>query len=1556
MACKYIIYSENNQKEYSYKDLVKLFQDGGYTDFKDILFSRGSKQDSVLSAILEKKKEYYATASTNRYDGEPNYTEGKILTTQTFIDSGKFVFKGGVHPMLEQDNSDFIEESIKAYIEEAKRNGQELSEEQARKMAETQLKWWQLINEDAKSIHGLLNSFNFQTGERYDFIKHLEGTRFENQASALYDQLAGEHGLFHLMRGRHKLSNDAKTKIVQAVNLVAKLTHYGEDIIGHIDNLVIGTDGSIHIYNYKLTSTPVSEWKAVKEEKYRYQMALLKRILQYNGFDTSRMTMHIVPIRVEYSDDMSEIKSATVYSSNSIDMPVGEAFNKYDTMAKYHIKSNMKIEPIKGKIISTINTNLNFIFKERNINLKGIQKTAEEWIKSNYTSKWENRIRKVDAPDHAYELFFDDEFSVPIKIVNPAKPLDNPELKQAVMEHLSEINTNNSEFLGKIIADIQASKRLGYSILERGKSRNMQIAGAFIGKSLEKYINSYREVNGVKEYEWDLISNDTLLDANILLFKNRSDQIDIVCLSNYNLRALAKFNNQLNIMGSYIKDASPSTRGLINYHSNYANIEAVRTMTILNEVIPQLTQDNFILGEMRVISPQNGGMMELYNMESLNKNLFQEVLRVVKSNQPEFNMTNNFSKAKYVDPIDLLISDYYRIMQTSSLNAAEKQEIADLGFQNLESLSTREQKKVELKAIIEKIFEINPTIASMKPGAILQSAKSDSNKERRALVNLYILCQDAYCYYSGIKVANEYKIGKGYEYGMIQTKVPNQTYQGVVSAFIQTVDDIAFKVKSEYNHIYNFTMDFYNRSGFGDLRASLVGDQAKAFENLYERDSSNKLIMKFRNPYSRDNFVPMTEAEKQYLKRVLFEFAKIRSKIYGFKFDFKSYDAPGLLEFIDKNKSWYFNPPLERASRATMRTRSVKDRFDNWVQDAKLLLRNPRESFNRVVQGIGTEQEADLMEKTFETLNLRNPFIKGDGFPIKEDSRSELLNSHQDGYFETNVENLLAHYLEKHIQTSEFNKTLIGVKGTLLQLEMLGEAVGEENRAGIAQTTKMIQDYIKQNMFNISIMEPESQKIVAWLEPFRGLVTKAYIAGNITSMFRDTFEGVWQNSMRVLTKYQTDIDAKSLAAAYKEVTKASFTSVRNITIIDELCKIYRLSNLDVARISEGLTTSRSGILNVENWMYATLRSPDFLNRMVLFVAKCMKDGCWGAFDLKDNKLVYDWRKDKRYSVYADKSKEGTEEYQRQKIAYYNAIRQYNANHPDNTIGYTDDLPEAYSNEQIQQMRQLSNSIYGAYDKSMRAKYEHTALGLTFAMFSTWMNGTIANYLTKPGQYIDSPIDTEQDVDGSGNLLFMDENGIEVTQVQNGDTIQYIYTETGEAVKDPSKLVPILKNVPRVVQGILYTLKDSFMAFSEGGIAQFKKDILNNPMQLANLRKLISDLVAAALFAAFFKLAIAPLYTEYKKNMKDENIVQNAIIEVIYKSSSNSYDGFMGPLAPIQYLGGSTNPPAYALSTKVTGDLFKFAFGDKTFIQLMSGNIAPVKTFKDTIEAELKNNA
>jgi hypothetical protein len=61
----------------------------------------------------------------------------------------------------------------------------------------------------------------------------------------------------------------------------------------------------------------------------------------------------------------------------------------------------------------------------------------------------------------------------------------------------------------------------------------------------------------------------------------------------------------------------------------------------------------------------------------------------------------------------------------------------------------------------------------------------------------------------------------------------------------------------------------------------------------------------------------------------------------------------------------------------------------------------------------------------------------------------------------------------------------------------------------------------------------------------------------------------------------------------------------NITKLSALCAKYRISNTDLNRITERLRTGRGGILNADNWAYATLRSPDFMNRMVLFVARCM---------------------------------------------------------------------------------------------------------------------------------------------------------------------------------------------------------------------------------------------------------------------------------------------------------------------------------------------------------------
>lgn len=41
-----------------------------------------------------------------------------------------------------------------------------------------------------------------------------------------------------------------------------------------------------------------------------------------------------------------------------------------------------------------------------------------------------------------------------------------------------------------------------------------------------------------------------------------------------------------------------------------------------------------------------------------------------------------------------------------------------------------------------------------------------------------------------------------------------------------------------------------------------------------------------------------------------------------------------------------------------------------------------------------------------------------------------------------------------------------------------------------------------------------------------------------------------------------------------------------------------------------------------------------------------------------------------------------------------------------------------------------------------------------------------------------------------------------------------------------------------------------------------------------------------------------MYKEFKKESADHSVAENAIAELLYKSTSRSYDGFMGPVSII----------------------------------------------------------
>jgi len=136
-----------------------------------------------------------------------------------------------------------------------------------------------------------------------------------------------------------------------------------------------------------------------------------------------------------------------------------------------------------------------------------------------------------------------------------------------------------------------------------------------------------------------------------------------------------------------------------------------------------------------------------------------------------------------------------------------------------------------------------------------------------------------------------------------------------------------------------------------------------------------------------------------------------------------------------------------------------------------------------------------------------------------------------------------------------------------------------------------------------------------------------------------------ENYLRTCSKFLTDINASNMSKAYDYVVKNGSMDAMKVTLLSKLCVRYRLSNTDTARIAERLKTNRQGLSNWDNIAYSTLRSPDFLNRMTLFIARSMQDGVLDAWSVENGELKYNWKKDKRFSVYADKSKKGTKEYQ-----------------------------------------------------------------------------------------------------------------------------------------------------------------------------------------------------------------------------------------------------------------------------------------------------------------------
>lgn len=1555
MAC---VYSFKGQSNLTYQELLDLISDSDLNGIMDLLFSEGSRADEVYDQLntlkseqIEKSKMAKAAVEAeirtledlprakiveNMIDGSP-LIKG-VFTVNDFLKSTMFRINGE-SPMFQFDNKQYVEYMKAHYIETGK-----MTIDQANQWGEDILTHWDTLGAASANFHKLM-MMGQGTGNDW----HSRASEHAPEYVDIYDKLGkAQTAIFEKLAfkgGGKRNDPNHKMHIITNLNLSAEfkpdLKGDYDEVFGHIDYLLVMDNGDVEIFNIKTSEDEYADWPDVKKQNYRYELAMLKKMLASHGINTQHIGVNIIPVQLKFDNTMNTIEDIRV-GERVIPMDMYEhqyIFQPYDRVASQFFDAPLTFTSEPVAALNDLPKQLQFLFPGKDVMVQGIQMTAMEWADLN----WKN-CSPEELPDGGYKLTMPDTNDV-VEVTDPRTGARNKQFVKYIEDNinLEEETVSGTVSAHVLMRDLEQARNIGKFSSSASRER-----GRYLNERFSKYFTDRKKrPDGTYRYTWKIVDSPLLKSANIIAFQNLdTNQLDVFTLTSVDPDAVYEFKKgNSNLLGAYINELNSDR---FTMKATYANIEAIRTVAILNEVLPEIAGEAK-LGQLQVIglgkySVRQGASFEFSDLLSQWGTIVRIVNRETNGNA---GLTNKLQAAKIqsINPIEVLdqtISDIVsdagdvdistlEMVKESIHGKVGKDGIAVDGLMDAQTVEARIDKLMTLvERLRQRLAERGVNLSNQR--TVIDLA-DHGEKELKALARIYIVAQKALLLYSGETVVDNETLSSLEELAITPTSINNNSARRAGFLVQKAIDLIRNKIIEWYNGgPKQIFAEYYKACGYTAGRNALIGDQASVYKNLYQVDENGTNTFLFKNPY--DPNVDLKQHERTFLKKILYEFYKVRIAMNpGSVKEITGPEDKRLYQQLPKN---YLYVPLQKASLGT-RNADIKGRVQQLGKDLHRIFTDPG-GYAEELRGNLTRSYVSERDSAIREMRTYNKYSRSE---LNQESRNSIINERGVQYFETNVENLFIDFMAQQVQCEENNKLLMKLRGIELALTLKGLSENDSDIKEVEKVVKYIDDYITVNVYNKSIMEPTAQKIDNFIQPFRRLVSEFYIAANPAAFFRDILQGLQENFMMAAIKYQTDVGVDDVAFAYKEVIMEGATNMMNMSKLNQFNVKYGFSNFDAAKVSERLKSGRAGVLNGSNWLYCTLRGPDYLNRMVLFVAKLKHDGAYEAYSLdEEGRLKYDWKKDKRFSAYAA-GDTSNPKYNEQRALYMSLIRAFNTENPSRRLSYNDALPDAYTMEQIRSIKTLSESIYGAYDQSARSKFESTAVGRNFLFFTTWMNGMVNTYYKKP-QVSHSELALEQETDYDGNKLFFEADG-------SGNTTT---VDTG---------IPVMKYVPIMVQGVFNTFgqifKEAYDAYNNGGLSKFsdnwKKNIWNNPINRRNLRRALTDLLVMIILGSLFKYAVTPAYKKHRKEDDGSQFITNALVEMIYKGGKASFDTFKGPVAVIEYLGESTNPATYTLQKKLVTNTFEAFAGKKTAVQVLMDSQAFFRSMQDSYKMYLR---
>lgn len=1341
------------------------------------------------------------------------------------------------------------------------------------------------------------------------------------------NELRNKYGKDCFIRTEQKIVSDLDYKVDE--------NNKATKVIGKIDLVVIGDKdhkGQIGIIDFKCSPKDYTTSNAANDPKlynsakiltFKYQLAVYRRILKAMGVNPQRggIDLFVVPLKFE-NFKMDNNEKVSFDGVSSLDTMLQKLSNSDGGIESTNIESNLdQVFPPKGEFYTRTGDATNIV--------ENTKKVVKEWFsivdKAKSAEDYANYIKEVGGiqfDEQSGEYYFKpnkyndngiiDKIKAKTKEEATAKIID--ELKRRDDYKQSYVSDTTSQMRKKFVNyyfkdDVEnPMERISdYTSSSSSSKRNTD----YLRDNLSKYTN--REVwRPIPEKLTDQI-NATLDQFGILLFQNKaSGLIDVVRISgDYMPTRRVKLKGNEYILGNYMPDStSHNSADSLTMISTRGNIELIETMIVLNQMAG-IFEDSDLkirgIGNIKAMCPS-----AQIGTQVPNEQLLYNFARLCQQNKNI--ITNNFitknsseGTIKMATYLDLLKQDFDEIRLKnnteglSKLKPDVKQSVSKFDFKD----KTLEEIKQDLITLDQNLVHYHKEVTQN-----IQDKLNDESPQFRLHKDiLYAIAE-----LSGVKMVQQIEEHKRWDVnlskdklgisgtmvdnpGTLQSAILNQATNQVTIAYQNTRDSVA-----KFDQVLKEKVrKLKEKKGFNWISQNITGNQTKdLYYNMYDHKSSD---VKFINPWDENQASGLTTEEIEFLKYAIIKINSTRGNGLNLEALLANPDLMGKLIAGDETGK-YLRVPLVKgdfASEVAIRGglfNFIRDRFKYlsvWNLETRKLI---KKKIDDNVTGLLDTSTQEIINKgdQWEAINNMSRL------DTDLDYRERKIRERGKAYFEHNLETLLLKQHSAYVMAEELNKVFPVIQSLLIHLNAQGSILNTK----FTNDVKYLLDYIKTKIHNQPIEDRTKQeaKIRDIANETMKWASRLALAYNIRQTYQ-FLDGIWQD-IKLVIKYK-EFTRENLFWAWKFVMSDLFTKYGDKKSLPELLnQQYGINDMDMNTYIDRIKSDNTGLFtHFWDTGFRFASRPDYYNRMTIFLAQMKNDGSFEAHSVKNNKLIYNWTKDKRFKAFAENSS-NKEEYNKAKSAYITLARQLmeeGALNEDGTLFKMNimhpelaPLPKAYSNRESEGRKAFADRIYGYYAHEKKSMFNSTFVGaLTMQMNTYWS--------AKKNQWIQQSSYTQE--------------GHWVDYVEDGIPYYWKIGENGELeiTKEPTGLpVQVWKGNPQ--EGIIVTVSKLISAFNgnyegidESGIKGVKEllrgDKIDPDLQrlyAANFRQLWYDLLMLLLLGIFASRLLQSGAKQYAKEHTNDNFANalantalNAGVGIIQSSGTdfNPFESIFG---------------------------------------------------------------